>query len=706
MKVNSPAPAFPAGVVALMLAALTIVVFWPAADCELLSYDDPDYFSFNPHVLGGLSWQGIRWALTTGCAANWHPVTWLSLMLDAQMFGPDAAGPHVMNLVLHAANAALLFGLLRRLTGDLWQSVFVAGLFALHPLHVESVAWVSERKDVLSGFFFLLTLGAYARYAGLNTAPGDSRPEIGGAAAGTSPQRVTKSTPHVSRATPRAWVYYGLAIALFALGLMSKPMLVTLPFVLLLLDYWPLRRWGGACRTSGAELGRLVWEKSPFFLLATASCWATVSMQRAGGALPSLAKLGMAARIENGFVACARYLGKTFWPVDLAVFYPHPGRWPDGEVALAAALVAILCLGCLWLGRRLPFLVTGWCWFLGMLVPTLGLIQVGGQSMADRYTYLPLIGVFIVLAWGAGAALVRWPVLKAVIGTAAMLVLAACAARTRDQLHYWQNSERLFRHAIAVTQNNCLSYGNLGDVLLRAGQNAEAITNYGKALEISSEQPGVRLGLGQALMAMGKPDQAIAHFEQALQLEPKNVRAHLGLADALSALGRTQEAITEYRLTLQLAPDWTPALFDLGCALAQTGQIEDAIANFRKVIELNPDSGVARNHLGQALAVKGRTDEAIEQFNAVLRLDPNNVAAHSNLGDALASQGKWEAACAHYREALKVTPAVGLLHRKLGNALARLGKRTEAGEELHEALRLDPKDNEAQEALRDLEIQR
>jgi hypothetical protein len=351
--VNRPA------VLCVLLSLVTLAAYWPTLRHDFVNYDDPDYFTSNPRVLGGLSLSGIRWAFTTGHAGNWHPVTWLSLMLDASLFGTGPAGPHFTNLALHCANAALLFLLLRGFTGSNWRSLFAAGLFALHPLHVESVAWVSERKDVLSGLFFMLTLWAYGNYA----------------------RRITVENRPPPR---RASLAYLLPLALFALGLMSKPMLVTVPFLLLLMDWWPLGRMREAGRFR--DLGPLLREKWAFFALSALSCVVTFIAQQRGGAVTSLVKMPLALRIENAFVSCARYIEKGLWPSPLAIPYPYPAHWDGWLVVFSAALVAGLSALALLYARRLPFVPTGWFWFVGSLVPVIGIVQVGNQSMADRYT--------------------------------------------------------------------------------------------------------------------------------------------------------------------------------------------------------------------------------------------------------------------------------------------------------------------------------
>jgi tetratricopeptide (TPR) repeat protein len=672
--------AFHPVVVALLLAAVTLLVYWPVSSQDYNPYDDPDYVTTNPPVLAGLSRQGIKWAFTTAHACNWHPMTWLSLMMDVELFGPDASAQHIVNLLFHVANAVLLFWVLRQLTGTLWRSATVSAFFALHPLHVESVAWISERKDTLSAFFFLLTLLAYERYV---RAARSSR----------------SLAPSLSRPT---LLYYCLSLLCFALGLMSKPMLVTVPFVLLLLDYWPLGRWQPGVGATGAVLlKRLIWEKVPFFLLSAAVCVVTVLVQTK--AAMSTAQLSTTARIENALVSYGRYLGKTLWPEPLSLFYPLPERWSSGQVALGTMLLASLSALALWRGRKFPFLVTGWFWFVGMLVPVIGLVQVGSQSIADRYTYLPLIGLFIVVAWSVGGMLGRQRLAKGLAGGAAVLTLAACAIQTRHQLGYWQNPEKLFRHALAVGGESLIPYADLASVLWHRGQTNAATAVYSRMLELDPRFVPAHMGLGFALAELGDFERAIGHYQKVLQADPSNLDARLDLAQALAAAGRSAEAISQYREVLRLDTNSLQAFFNLGCIFAHAGQLDDAITNFRRALQISPDVAMIHNHLGKALAAKGLTSEAIEQLNEALRLDPNLDLAHANLADLLVSQGNFEAADPHYRLALKSRPGDASLHRRMAETLAHEGKPTEAKLEWAEVLRLKPDDTDAQAQLRALD---
>jgi tetratricopeptide (TPR) repeat protein len=629
----------------LLLVVVTLITYLPVRHHSFVFYDDSDYITGNRMAQAGLTWAGVKWAFTTGHSSNWHPLTWLSHMLDAQLFGTGPTGPHVVNVLFHVTNTVLLFIVLRRLTGALWRSALVAALFALHPLHVESVAWVAERKDVLSAFFFLLTLWAYTKYAE------------------PSPVR-----------NPNSKAWYGCALLLFALGLMSKPMLVTLPFVLLLLDYWPLRRmpevrgqvrgtksevrWKKSITHHGSRvtLRSLAWEKVPFLLLSALSCVVTFVAQRKGGAVRSLASFSMSERIENALVSYARYLGKTFWPADLTIFYPHPGHWPAGQVVIAAILVAGLCLGIVWFGRRVPFAATGWFWFCGMMLPVIGLIQAGGQSMADRYTYLPLIGVFIILAWGAGEAFMRWRVPKAAIGIAAGLVVVACAVQTGGQLRYWRNSESLFRHAIAVTKENFVAHNNLGNILLDKGQVDKAITHYQKALEIRPGYADAHNNLGNALLQKGRVDEAIAHLQKALEILPDDALAHVNFGNALLQKGQADRAITHYQKALEIRPDDAGAHNNLGTALLQKGRVDDAITHFQKALEIQPDYANAHYNLGNALLRKGQMDEAITHLKKALEIRPDDADTHNDLGFVLLRKGHVHEAMAHYQTALKLQP--------------------------------------------------
>ena len=469
----------------VLLALITVAVYLPVIDLGFVVFDDNHYLTANPRVQAGLTWKGARWALTSVHAANWHPVTWLSHMLDCQLYGLKPAGHHVTNLIFHTANTLLLFGLLKRLTGAFWRSAMVAALFALHPLHVESVAWAAERKDVLSTFFFMLTLLAYASYA--QGARGGRQEDVSSLKPGAS------ILNPASRPTNSASPVYLLSLVCFALGLMSKPMLVTLPFVLLLLDCWPLNRFQlSALNPQSSVLWRLVAEKTPFFVLSAASCVVTVIAQHKGGALSALegvTGVSVASRIINTPVSYVWYLAKLLWPSGLAVLYPYNRFYPMSQVILATALLIVLTGVALWQGRRRAYLSVGWLWYLGTLVPVIGLVKVGAQSIADRYTYIPAIGLFIVFAWGVADLTARWPKRTLPLAVGAAAVLAACALAVGVQLRYWQNTESLFRRTLAVTRNNYIAYNNLGLYVAERGELELGKKYYRSAMQIAPKYP-------------------------------------------------------------------------------------------------------------------------------------------------------------------------------------------------------------------------
>jgi len=535
----------------LGLWLLVMLAFLPVLNNDFIFYDDPSYVTANPQVQSGVKWENIKWALGSTVGGNWHPLTWLSHMLDCQWFGLNPRGHHLTSLLLHAVNTVLVLLVLEGMTGALWRSFFVAAMFGLHPLHVESVAWVSERKDVLSAFFFLLTLWAYVRYA---------RGVTGGRCQLTGNGK-TLPALFMSRFAFPVSLFYWLALFFFALGLMSKPMLVTLPFVLLLLDYWPLNRFEANGRW------KLVGEKAPFFLLSIAVCLVTIPAQKTADGVRTMAAFPLAARLENVPVSYCRYLGKLFWPESLPFFYPHPGHWPWFDVLGAGLLMSGLFL-CAWMMRRShPYFLVGWCWFVGTLVPVIGLLQVGFQSIANRYTYVPLIGLFLSLAWGVHAIAKRWRHQSLILFTLMAAVISVCIPLTRIQIGYWKNSEILFQYASAVIQDNWEAHARLGLVFSKDGRIDEAIREYREALRL-------------------KPDDADAHFD---------------LGNALSRKKLWSEAIDQYRESLKLNPGDPGSRLNLGVALFQQGHLNEAVVQFQEALKLNPDFADARNNLAAAL---------------------------------------------------------------------------------------------------------
>lgn len=737
-------PAF----ICLALALVTAAVFvfgLVSTDLEgkyvtagFVNYDDPDYVTSNRHVVTGLSWANVVWAFTTGHASNWHPLTWISHMLDCQLFGQHAIGHHLVNVAFHMANTVLLFLLLRAMTAALWRSAFVAALFALHPLHVESVAWISERKDLLSTFFFLLTLGTYLGY--VNRRRGTEDPEQVPSQKGKDQRPLTSSPtrkgPKRSKSnssevqTQRsenavllpgsARLFYGLALLAFAFGLMSKPMLVTVPFLLLLLDFWPLRRlmlplpadWRAVVR-------RLVIEKAPFLALAMASSVITFIVQRKGGAVSFSLSLG--GRIANAVVSYQRYIGKMLWPAKLSVLYPHPGYWPLAHVLAATALLLGVSLLVVWGARKQPYLVLGWLWFLGMLVPVIGLIQVGVQSMADRYTYIPLIGLLIAVTWGICELVQTWEGRVPLLLVSSLFTLSACAYLTDRQIRFWHSSETLFQHAVEVTDRNYLAYNNLGFYQSGEGKTAEAMTNYLKSLEINPNYEDALNNVGYALAAQKKYTEAIPYYEAALRIRPNQAEVHNNLGNALSELGKTQEAMAQYQIALQQDPEHADAHNNMGIALAMQGKLDEAIEQFRAALRFKPNYASAHGHLGNALALQHKLDPAVEQYRECLRLNPKDAQAHNNLGNALAEQGKLAEAVQSYREALQLNSDnpeayvnLGVVLGRLGNqaeahynmglGFALQGKRDEAIAHFREALRLKPDYAEAARQLENLSV--
>jgi Flp pilus assembly protein TadD len=717
-------PRLAAWLMALLLL-VTMALYWPATRCDFVTFDDNMYVIDNSHVTSGLTLGNAGWALRSGYAANWHPVTWLSHMLDCQMFGLKPWGHHLTNVLLHALNAGLVFALLRQMTGATWRSLLVAALFAVHPLRVESVAWVSERKDLLSGCFGLLALLAYARYAesrrqsALRSATEDgstlrsSATEDGNAEgrrqkpATPNTHHASRFTFHVSRLPPPAGTFYLLSLFFFALGLMSKPMLVTWPFVMLLLDYWPLQRTAeGAMRgadsrnpqpashftfhVSRPALLPLFLEKLPFFALSAISSVVTFVVQQRGGAMMAAGKLPLSVRSGNALISYCRYLGKLFRPADLAVFYWHPGQWPLGKVLLAGGLILGISVLVFVLRRRAPYLLVGWLWFLGTLVPVIGLVQVGDQAMADRYTYLPSLGVLVFAVWGAYELTRRWhyPVIALSVAGGAAIVL--CLALTRQQIGYWKDGVALFRHALAVTENNQTVHVALGDALGRKGQTDEAIRQYQEILRL---KPGYALAhnnLGIALVLKGQTDEAIRELQEAIRLKPGYAEAHYNLGDALGAKGQVDEAIREFQEAIRLKPDYTRARNNLGLALARKGQMDEAIRQFQEATRLQPDDAASHCNLGNALVMKRQINEAIRQFQQAIRLKPDYADAHNNLGNALAMKHQINEAIRQYQEATRLKPDYAEAHNNLGIALIGEGKMDEAIRHFQEAVRLKP----------------
>ncbi|MCD6353687.1 MAG: tetratricopeptide repeat protein [Proteobacteria bacterium] len=551
--------------ICLFIIIATLAVYWQVRDHEFISLDDPTYITENSQIKDGFTKDGIIWAFTTTYASNWHPLTWRSHMLDVTLFGMDAGWHHLTNLFLHIVNSILLFLILFRMTGALWQSALAAALFALHPLHVESVAWASERKDVLSTFFWLLTMGAYMRYA--------KRP---------------------------AGKRYLLILIFFVLGLMAKPMLVTLPFVLLLMDYWPLGRIKKVSGIRGqgsgippdmrtAKVTRLLLEKAPLFMLAAASCIVTFVAQQKGGAVSSLELLSLKVRIANAVVSYSGYLVKMIWPHNLAIYYPHPGALPMWQVAGSGLLLICLSLVMLRATRKYPYLATGWLWYLGTLVPVIGLVQVGQQAMADRYTYVPLIGLFILIAWGIPDLIGRWRYKKIILTISGIAVIVIFAAATWSQLGYWKNSVTLFERTVNVTTNNFLALNNLGNALAKEGKVKEAIQHYIESIRINPNFTKAHNNFGLVLAKQGNLNEAIRHFSEALRIKPDYAKAHNNLGAALARKGNLKGAVQHYKEAIRIEPDYAKAHYSLGVILKHEGRFNEAIKHLSETLRIDPD---------------------------------------------------------------------------------------------------------------------
>jgi protein O-mannosyl-transferase len=649
--------------VCCFLLLAVAVVFGQAVNFDFVNYDDNDYVYQNPRITQDSAAKGAAWALTGVHAGNWHPLTWLSHIVDYRVYGLHAGGHHLTNVILHAVTAIALFLVLWRMTGNLWPAAFVAAVFALHPLRAESVAWVAERKDVLSGLFFMLTLAAYVGY--------------------------------VRR--PFSFFRYAAVVVLFALGLMSKPMLVTLPFVLLLLDYWPLGRMAipsSKGKGRGVPVFRsLLIEKVPLLLLAAGSCVATALVQSKCAA--GLQSIPLHTRLANAAVSYVAYLGQFLLPANLAVFYPYArAGQPLWTVLLAIIVLTAISLVVLMRRRTNPFLLVGWCWYLGMLVPVIGLMQVGQQSMADRYTYLPQIGLCIALAWGAVYATASWPLRRWLLGSVSALIVVALAVTAWRQTGFWRDSKVLWTHALECTSDNYVAHANLGQVYTSDGRTDDAIKHLRAALDIDPNTVEASGNLGILFARKGQSNEAIALFDDVLKIDPDNAVAHHNLGIELMKKRRIDDAIAHYEMALRRDPDNAVIHAGLATALVRRGRSDDAISHFEKALALKPDYAAAHCNLGIELAGKGLIDDAIAHYREALRIREDHVQdggavapaaqtrtgaanpetlqanqdrfdAHSNLGVALASCGRFDEAIVHYHKALDLKPDVPLVLNNL-----------------------------------------
>jgi protein O-mannosyl-transferase len=676
-------------IVIILLFAATFLVYWNVGNC-FISLDDARYITQNSHVATGLTKDNIIWAFTKTYESNWHPLTWLSHMTDCQLYGLNPRGHHLTNIFFHSLNAALLFLLLIKMTGARWRSAFVAALFALHPLHVESVAWIAERKDVLSGMFWMLTLLGYAYYA---------------------------ERPNLKR--------YLLTFFAFALGLMAKPMLVTLPVIMLLLDYWPLKRTSFTeieagrsgqtpRKTNATTLSLLIAEKIPFFVLSAVSSAITFYAQKAGGSVNPIKWIPISFRVVNSLLSYIAYIKQMLWPAGLAIFYPLPHTLTVGQGLAPGLLLLAISVGAVMLARKGPYFFTGWFWYIITLLPVIGLVQVGQQARADRYTYLPLIGIFIIIAWGVPALLGSWKHRKSALAIFAVIVLLLCAAATRHQVGFWKNDEALFEHAANVTNNNYVAYNILGYDFFRQKKYAEAASNFSEALRLMPDDPSGRLpalspksetltGMGLVLTECGKADEAIAFFQKAIKIQPnytayKNLGYYFlkqkkyaeaasnfsealrimppddaatlaGMGLVLTECGRSEEAIPFFQKAIKITPNYIDARLGLGDALLKLGRLDDAIEILSETAEMYPDRGDVQYSLALELGERGRINEAIQHFEAALRIDPENADIQCNLGVALVREGRLDEAIYHFEEAVRIRPDSEQARRSLQAAL-------------------------------------
>jgi tetratricopeptide (TPR) repeat protein len=620
--------------VLVFLALVVAIVFWPLIQAEFINYDDPAYVTENLYIRG-FSGRNILWAFKS-IFIYWQPLTWISYMADYELYGLKSSGFHLNNLALHVANTVVLFLVLERLTGRRMQSLFVTLLFAIHPLHVETVAWISERKGLLSSLFWFLAIGAYIRYA--------ARPGAG---------------------------WYIVIVLCFAMGLMAKPMIITLPCLLLLLDWWPLGRIGSAPTTSSPRIEHpargnrrfpqktwryLIGEKLPLFAISAAGAVLAVLAQREADAMVTLQALQLKDRLANSFVGYASYLLKTIWPTDLIVIYPRPDHWLTWQVALSAAIVVGIS-ACAFVSRhRRPFVFVGWFWFLGTLVPVIGILQVGDQAIADRYTYVPLIGLFVVVVWGAAEFAESSSFRRNLVVSVGAAIVILGGALTARQVRHWHSTRTLFEYALRVDPNNsqvCAVVGSLRS-------------------------------------ADGKYDDAVHLLENALRVDPRRSDAHVHMGLTLEKQGKLEESIKHYEEATRIKPSYAEAHQLLGLALSRQGKQSEALEQMQIVLRLKPDSPAAHNDLAMILYAKGDVDEAIAHLEAAVRIDPNLGTAHENLGTALLAKGDLVQASAHLRAALAISPDSANARLRLGTILMAQGETRGGLEKLREALRLKP----------------
>jgi tetratricopeptide (TPR) repeat protein len=642
--------------ICIFLAAITWLVFGQTLWQGFINYDDDVYVYENAQVMGGLTLKNITWVFTHYDCNFYHPLTMLSLMLDHQLYGLHAGGYHLTNLLIHAASVILLFLVLRQMTGALWRSAFVAAVFAVHPLRVESVAWVAERKDVLGAFFFMLALGAYVRYV--------------------------RKQSSLAR--------YLMVVVIFELDLLCKPTAVTLPFVLLLLDYWPLQRFEiSPLNFQRSTILRLILEKIPLLALAVAA--GVVTYFAEGNAVISVADISMPLRIGNALISYVVYLCQMVWPTGLSLLYSYPVKsrllW---ESLLAFLVLAVISAGALLFWRKRPWFLVGWLWYLGMMVPMIGIIVITPAAHGDRFTYLPQIGLYVLLTWATADLCATWHHRRLVLGGCSTIILVALVFCAHKQTSYWRNNESLWTHTLACTTGNFMAHNNLGIALFQKGNVDEAIAHYQQAIRLKAGDAEAHINLGIALFNQGRTDDAISEYQIAIRLKPDDFRAHHNLGIALDKKGQTTDAISQFMETVRLKPDMAEAHESLGSALLNQGQLDAATSQFLETIRLDPNDAEAHYNLGTTLDKKGHADAAISEFQQAARLNPDNAVTHYNLGNDLLNQGRIADAISQFKAAIRSQPDYAEAHNNLGSAFNQQGQTDEAIGQFQAAIRFKP----------------
>ncbi len=699
--------------ICFFLSICILLVYGQVTSHDFINIDDSLYVTQNPHIQNGFTLNNFFWAFTTTNAANWHPLTWLSFMGDYEIYGLRAGGYHFTNLLFHIINTLLLLFVLNKLTGAFYRSVFVAALFALHPLHVESVAWVAARKDVLSTFFWLLTIWAYSRYV--------TRPEA---------------------------KRYFLVFTFFALGLMAKPMVVTLPFVLLLLDYWPLNRFGNnrtinnhkefqpcgdfiahtkapAIRKAGGTaiydkislpnavmdlwqnmkqktIAFLILEKIPLFILTIFSCVITYIAQKHAGAVAAADAFPLDVRMINAIVSYGGYIGRTLWPNDLSVFYPHPGIWPLGKVLLSGFFLIISSLLILFSARRYPYLATGWLWYLGTLVPVIGLVQVGDQAMADRYTYMPLIGLFIMMAWGVPDIIRRLPYRRVILGFISFLIIIALSILSWQRCQLWGDKVALWDDALK-NYKFAFAYNIRGLGYADKGQYRRAIEDFNAALAIKPEYAEAIINRANVYGAIGQYEQALRDFNYALRLKPHFADNYYNRGILYLKMNRLDLAIDDFTMAIRIEPDMADAFNNRGVALRLKMQYEKAFADFNQALRINQNHTQAYYNRGVIYNIHKQYDLAIEDFIKALKITPDYAAAYFNMGLAFSAQGKFAEAINSYENTLRIQPNNIDALKNQGIILKKMKRLAEANDQFKRILQVKPNDKEALHNIKAIE---